>query len=114
MALLQKCLWDSTAEVDEDQKSLKESFEQKDGEVDEKLKGDTNKTPLLENGENGDTQAVDVINDSCDSDYESVYHPNHNTKTTKRTYKGCKKYLNRFDEMIMKPIFIYRYERTMM
>jgi hypothetical protein len=29
----------------------------------------------------------------------------------KTHYKGCSKYLHRFDELIMKPIFIYRYER---
>lgn len=29
----------------------------------------------------------------------------------KHRYKGCAKYLHRFDEMIMKPLFIYRYER---
>ena len=31
----------------------------------------------------------------------------------KKHYKGCAKYFHRFDEMIMKPIFIYRYERHM-
>jgi hypothetical protein len=28
-------------------------------------------------------------------------------------YKGCAKYLHRFDELIMRPIFIYRYEKRM-
>lgn len=28
-------------------------------------------------------------------------------------YTGCAKYLHRFDELIMKPIFIYKYEKAM-
>jgi len=33
--------------------------------------------------------------------------------TSKKQYTGCSKYLHRFDELIMKPIFIYNYERNM-
>ena len=29
----------------------------------------------------------------------------------KRKYKGCMKYLHRCDEMILKPVLIYKYER---
>ena len=32
---------------------------------------------------------------------------------SKRYYTGCSKYLHRFDELIMKPLFIYNYERNM-
>lgn len=54
-----------------------------------------------------------------DSEYEEMLHPNeeksviasHKNKT--RRYKGCIKYLHRFDELIMKPIFIYKYEKNM-
>jgi hypothetical protein len=40
-------------------------------------------------------------------------HPNEERKHGKRVYRGCAKYLNRFDELIMKPIFIYNYEKNM-
>jgi hypothetical protein len=40
-------------------------------------------------------------------------HPNEERKQGKRVYRGCAKYLNRFDELIMKPIFIYNYEKKM-
>ena len=33
--------------------------------------------------------------------------------TSKRRYKGCVKYLHRFDELIMKPLFIYKYEKNL-
>ena len=45
-----------------------------------------------------------------------MLHPNQEKKPHhhhKKHYKGCAKYLHRFDEMIMKPIFIYRYEKNM-
>lgn len=31
----------------------------------------------------------------------------------RRVYKGCLKYLHRFDEMIMRPLFIYKYEKKL-
>ena len=34
-------------------------------------------------------------------------------KRAKRRYRGCVKYLHRFDELIMKPLFIYKYEKNM-
>lgn len=48
-----------------------------------------------------------------------MLHPNQeqaeiDKKTkSKRYYTGCSKYLHRFDELIMKPLFIYNYERNM-
>lgn len=60
-----------------------------------------------------DAASVDMYN--SDSSYSDVYHPNDPRCNKKRhVYTGCAKYLNRFDEMIMRPIFIYRYERSMM
>ena len=55
---------------------------------------------------------------SDDSSYEHMLHPNQenaNKKSmkSKRYYTGCAKYLHRFDELIMKPLFIYNYERNM-
>lgn len=54
-----------------------------------------------------------------ESDYEEMLHPNEeksqlaSQKQRVRRYKGCFKYLHRFDELIMKPIFIYKYEKNM-
>lgn len=46
-----------------------------------------------------------------------MYHPNQEQAEVKgknkRYYTGCSKYLHRFDELIMKPLFIYNYERNM-
>jgi len=66
--------------------------------------------------------------DNDDNDkYETMVHPNEENastqgpltgdkrrkSTSKKQYTGCSKYLHRFDELIMKPIFIYNYERNM-
>lgn len=52
----------------------------------------------------------EMSNDS--SEYERMLHPNEgNGDDQKKIMTGCIKYLNRFDELIMKPIFIYKYER---
>jgi len=65
-------------------------------------------------------ESADESHDEDDSDTESeaekILHPNfinHNHKAKKRVYKGCKKYFHRFDELIMRPIFIYKYEKNM-
>ena len=44
-----------------------------------------------------------------------MVHPNAETIASKekRIHTGCSKYMHRFDEMIMKPIFIYKYEKSM-
>ena len=44
-----------------------------------------------------------------------MLHPNQEQQTHryKRVHTGCAKYLHRFDELIMKPIFIYKYEKDM-
>ena len=50
-----------------------------------------------------------------DSSYERILHPNEerNHNKHKTVHSGCAKYLHRFDELIMKPIFIYKYEKNM-
>lgn len=62
-----------------------------------------------------DYESYDESSDN--SSYERMMHPNEENameKTkTRRYYTGCLKYLHRFDELIMKPVFIYRYERNM-
>ena len=42
-----------------------------------------------------------------------MLHPNEERTRTRRVHTGCAKYLHRFDELIMKPIFIYKYEKNM-
>ena len=56
-------------------------------------------------------ESVD-LSSSDESHYSRVLHPNE-VKTTRKIYTGCAKYFNRFDELIMKPIFIYKYEKKM-
>jgi len=66
--------------------------------------------------------------DGDDNDgYNHMLHPNEENASAsvamgqskkksgheKRKYKGCSRYVHRFDELIMKPIFIYNYERNM-
>jgi hypothetical protein len=55
------------------------------------------------------------LSDSEESEYEAIMHPNeaNKKKKEKHVHTGCAKYMHRFDEMIMKPIFIYKYERSM-
>jgi hypothetical protein len=52
------------------------------------------------------------LSGSDESHYSRVLHPNE-IKSTRKIYTGCAKYLNRFDELVMKPIFIYKYEKKM-
>lgn len=62
--------------------------------------------------EDEDFESVD-LSDS-DSSYERVLHPNEERPSRQKTvHAGCAKYLHRFDELIMKPIFIYKYEKNM-
>lgn len=65
------------------------------------------------NGEDDSFESYDLSN--SDSSYEKMLHPNEDPKKHhgKRIYSGCGKYLHRFDELIMKPIFIYKYEKNM-
>ena len=62
--------------------------------------------------ESGEENSVD--HSDASSSYQRLLHPNEE-KHKKKThhYHGCSKYLHRFDELIMKPIFIYKYERNM-
>jgi transposase len=72
------------------------------------------------------TNNDESIDESSSSEsLEQMLHPNQEAGSDKESksatqryskkkhYKGCAKYLHRFDEMIMKPVFIYRYERKM-
>lgn len=56
-------------------------------------------------------ESVD-LSDS-DSEYERILHPNEEKTKQEHHHTGFIKYLNRFDELIMKPIFIYKYEKNM-
>jgi len=57
-------------------------------------------------------ESVDLSDES--SEYEKILHPNEETpQKQQRIRSGCVKYLYRFDELIMKPIFIYKYEKDM-
>ena len=73
--------------------------------------------PLLDNADDtkceGDSFSCDES--GSDSSFHEILHPNQEKHHHhhKKHYKGCSKYLHRFDEMIMKPIFIYKYERNM-
>lgn len=67
--------------------------------------------------DDSDSESVDLSNSQ--SSYMDFKHPNepvHDPEARKRrhmhVYKGCAKYLHRFDELIMKPMFIYKYEKT--
>ena len=63
-------------------------------------------------GEGDDFASIDLT--ASDSSYERVLHPNEERSSKpKAAHAGCAKYLHRFDELIMKPIFIYKYERNM-
>jgi hypothetical protein len=62
------------------------------------------------------------LSDDESSDYEHMLHPNEEKPQDEasvtqahhqRRYRGCAKYLHRFDELIMKPIFIHKYEKHM-
>jgi hypothetical protein len=61
--------------------------------------------------ENESFQSVDLSDDQ--SSYQQMLHPNEERTRTRRVHTGCAKYLHRFDELIMKPIFIYKYEKNM-
>lgn len=56
--------------------------------------------------------SVDLSDSS--SSYQRMLHPNEERPHHHHhVYTGCIKYLRRFDEVIMKPIFIYKYEKEM-
>lgn len=55
-----------------------------------------------------DDESVEL---SSKSSYEQMLHPNAEKQDRVTVYKGCAKYLYRFDEGIMKPIFIRNHEK---
>jgi|TARA_B110000285_G_C15112565_1_gene612028 hypothetical protein len=61
--------------------------------------------------ENESFESVDLSDD--ESSYHRMLHPNEERTRARRIHTGCSKYLHRFDELIMKPIFIYKYEKNM-
>jgi NhaP-type Na+/H+ or K+/H+ antiporter len=68
--------------------------------------------PTLKDVDLDESLASVDLSDEDESHYSRVLHPNE-IKTTRKIHTGCGKYFNRFDELIMKPIFIYKYEKNM-
>lgn len=62
--------------------------------------------------ENESFDSVDLSESEAESHYSRVLHPNE-IKTKHKIHTGMAKYFHRFDELIMKPIFIYKYEKSM-
>ena len=68
-----------------------------------------------------ESQSIHTVDlSSSQTSYAELLHPNEENETGehgkvkyKHFHKGCAKYLHRFDEMIMKPLFIYKYEKNM-
>jgi hypothetical protein len=59
-------------------------------------------------------ESVDISeNSDVSSHYSRVLHPNEIKAKTHKVHSGMEKYFHRFDELIMKPIFIYKYEKSM-
>lgn len=51
---------------------------------------------------------------ASDSEYDRILHPNEeNNQAQGNVHTGFEKYLHRFDELIMKPLLIYKYEKSM-
>ena len=59
----------------------------------------------------GDYQEFDVASSSTSSHAEEMLHPNQQKAAAPKFRTGAAKYLKRFDELIMRPLFIYKYER---
>ena len=68
--------------------------------------------PTSKNAVNESFSTVDLSESEQESHYSRVLHPNE-IKATHRIHTGVEKYFHRFDELIMKPIFIYKYEKSM-
>mmetsp|Transcript_9362 Transcript_9362/g.14206 ORF Transcript_9362/g.14206 Transcript_9362/m.14206 type:complete len:419 (+) Transcript_9362:778-2034(+) len=101
MGLLNKCLYSEKKVVDT---LLSNSTNQKQRE---------NTEQLIKPAINGEESFESVDLSGSESSYERLMHPNEEHHRYKRIHTGCGKYLNRFDELIMKPIFIYKYEKNM-
>ena len=126
VGLLQNCLMGSPKEeVKEEAEGENLELEKKDEE------GSPMRHPnaINDNDEHSyNSYDQSSSDDAEDNDkYETMVHPNEENASTqgpltgekrrksasKKQYTGCSKYLHRFDELIMKPIFIYNYERNM-
>lgn len=70
-----------------------------------------------------DNQSNDTLNDSGDH-FEEFLHPNMRNSgageklresmgTRRKNFNSCKNCFRRFDELIMKPIFIHKYDREL-
>ena len=68
-------------------------------------------------GDDDEYLSVNLSAESKDDSPNPLVHPNEESpsksKREKNKLKGIGKYLHRFDELILKPIFIYKYERNM-
>lgn len=63
---------------------------------------------------NSENDSMDLSEDE-ESEYEDMLHPNEapvKKEKSVRKYKGCVKYMHRIDELVMKPMFIYKYEKN--
>ena len=71
---------------------------------------------MMEGDDDEYLSAVDLSAESKDDSPNPLVHPNEESKSERRgknNIKGIGKFLHRFDELILKPIFIYKYERNM-
>lgn len=125
VGLLQNCLMGSADKDEVIEEVTAQNVENKDEE------GSPMKHPnAINDNEENSCNSYDESSseDAEDNDnYEHMVHPNEEnastqgplngtkkkSKSEKKKYTGCSKYLHRFDELIMKPIFIYNYERNM-
>ena len=93
---------------------------------------DINKTKNLDEKPKKNSQEVgkrgSVNHEALDNDhYEEFLHPNmrlsvkegdkkkrrESTNTKRKRFNSCKACFKRFDELIMKPFFIYRYDKEL-
>ena len=99
VGLLQVWLFGKTPEADREAAKLKKAEAQEDFQK-------------VKPGEGNESfESVDLSDD--ESSYHRMMHPNEERTRARRIHTGCSKYLHRFDELIMKPIFIYKYEKNM-
>jgi hypothetical protein len=87
--------------------------------------GQINKTVEKSNDKKSDTHSKkNSVNDSLDH-HEEFLHPNMmretqmidksrlSMTTRRKNFNSCKNCFSRFDELIMKPLFIYRYDKEL-
>jgi hypothetical protein len=117
---------------DEQSQNLMEEMESrmnKDEELDGS-KGGINKTKNLDEKKTSTSQDLanrGSVNHEDNDHYEEFLHPNmrlsvkedknakrrESTNTRRKRFNSCKACFKRFDELIMKPFFIYRYDKEL-